>query len=142
MKTDGDDKIDTNGIVENARELMGRDFEERKPGMTRCSHGFQRRYLCKQDFPEFGAAFAESNRRRGKAFQINLKVKQPKFQISAKDPEGKVGTYFDIRDGSRTVVGGTVEKPDLELEFKSIPHLNAFFAGKSKRFPKTTGLTT
>ncbi len=69
-----------------------------------------------------------------------FKGKTAKVQISAKDPEGKVGTYFDIRDGSWTVVGGTVEKPDLELEFKSIPHLNAFFAGKSKKFPKIIGL--
>ncbi len=37
-------------------------------------------------------------------------------------------------------MGGTVERPDLELEFGSIPHLNAFFAGKSKKFTKIIGL--
>lgn len=61
-------------------------------------------------------------------------------QISAKDSEGKVGTHFLIENGVFTVVKGTHEKPTLELEFQSIPDLNNFFAGKSKKLPKIKGL--
>jgi hypothetical protein len=60
-------------------------------------------------------------------------------QISADDPDGKVGTYFNIQNGAWNVVKGIAEKADLELEFQSIPHLNGFFAGKSKKFPRIKG---
>ncbi|MCT4544378.1 MAG: hypothetical protein N4A63_12605 [Vallitalea sp.] len=59
--------------------------------------------------------------------------------ISAKDADGKVGTHFIIEDGIFTVVKGTNDKCDVELEFKSIPDLNSFFAGKSKKLPKIKG---
>lgn len=65
--------------------------------------------------------------------------KTAKIQISAIVPEGKVGTHFDIKYGVWTVVKGTTEKPELELEFKSISALNSFFAGKSKKLPKIKG---
>ena len=79
---------------------------------------------------------AESRKELGKRFD----GKTAKIQISAKDPNGKVGTYFDINNGEWTVVCRTTEKPDLELEFQSIPDLNNFFAGKSKKLPKIKGL--
>lgn len=62
------------------------------------------------------------------------------IQISAKDSGGKVGTHFVIADGSWTVIKGTAEKCDIELEFQSIPAFNVFFAGKSKKLPKIKGL--
>lgn len=69
-----------------------------------------------------------------------FKSKNAIVQISAKDKEEKVGTHFLIEDGIFTVVKGTYGKPDLELEFQSIPDLNNFFAGKSKKLPKIKGL--
>jgi hypothetical protein len=38
-----------------------------------------------------------------------------------------------------TVVKGTTEKPDLELEFPSITAFNNFFSGKSKKLPRIKG---
>jgi hypothetical protein len=61
------------------------------------------------------------------------------IQVSAKDDNGKVGTHFEIDNGSWKVVKGVVENSDIELEFKSIPDLNSFFAGKSKKLPKIKG---
>lgn len=63
-------------------------------------------------------------------------------QISARDPNTiKVGTHFVIENGQWFVKCGTVEKADLELEFKSIPDLNNFFSGKSKKLPKIKGIS-
>jgi hypothetical protein len=59
--------------------------------------------------------------------------------ISAKDPEGKVGTHYIIEDSNFTVIKGCHEKCDIELEFSSIKSLNDFFAGKSKKLPKIKG---
>lgn len=78
----------------------------------------------------------DSNENLAKPF----KGKTATVQISAKDPEGKVATHFDIRNGTWTVKKGFIENPELELEFGSIPHLNKFFAGRSKKFPKIKGL--
>lgn len=62
-------------------------------------------------------------------------------QISARDGDGKVGTHFIIEKGAWKVVPGISEnKPDIELEFPSIPRLNSFFQGKSKALPKIHGL--
>lgn len=69
-----------------------------------------------------------------------FKGKNAVIQISAKDLEGKVGTHYVINDGEFTVVKGATSDPDIELEFNSIPDLNAFFAGKSKKLPKIKGL--
>lgn len=77
----------------------------------------------------------ESKENLGKKF----KKKNAIVGISAKDPDGKVGTHYIIEDGCFTVVRGAHEKCDLELEFKSIPDLNNFFAGKSKKLPKIKG---
>jgi hypothetical protein len=65
--------------------------------------------------------------------------KTGKIQISALDSNGKVGTHFIIKDGIWTVVKGTTDTWDIELEFKSIPHLNSFFAGKTKKLPRIKG---
>ncbi|MCM1991186.1 hypothetical protein [Oceanirhabdus seepicola] len=61
------------------------------------------------------------------------------IQISAKDSDGKVGTHYKVEDGLWTVVKGITPSPDIELEFKSIPALNNFFRGKSKKLPKIRG---
>ncbi len=61
-------------------------------------------------------------------------------QISAKDEEGKVGTHFIIEDGKWLVKRGLYdENPHVELEFGSIPELNGFFKGTSKKLPKMRG---
>lgn len=65
--------------------------------------------------------------------------KTAKVQISARDSDGKVATYFDIQDGLWMVCKGVTEQPDLELEFSSIAAMNSFFAGKSKKLPKIKG---
>jgi hypothetical protein len=69
-----------------------------------------------------------------------FKGKNSIIQVSAKDTEGKVGTHFVIEEGEWNVVKGINENPDLELEFQSIPDLNNFFAGKSKKLPKIKGM--
>ena len=58
---------------------------------------------------------------------------------SGQDP-ARVGTYFTVTDGAIAVARGLAEKPDVELAFPSIEAFNGFFSGKSKRFPKITGL--
>ncbi|WBW94873.1 hypothetical protein [Oceanirhabdus sp. W0125-5] len=68
-----------------------------------------------------------------------FKNKTALIQISAKDSECKVGTHYKIENGSWTVIKGTTSSPDIELEFKSIPALNNFFRGKSKKLPKIKG---
>lgn len=70
----------------------------------------------------------------------SFKGKNAKVQISALNEAEKVGTYYIISDGVFTVFKGTVEKPDLELEFKSIPDLNNFFKGSSKKLPRIRGI--
>lgn len=56
------------------------------------------------------------------------------FQVSALDPNvegGKVGTYFEVVDGEWTVKNDQVaENPDVDLEFKTLEAMNAFFKGK------------
>ena len=59
--------------------------------------------------------------------------------VSVKDPDGKVGTHYIIENGDFTVVKGSNDKCDVELEFRSIKDLNDFFAGKSKKLPKIKG---
>lgn len=78
----------------------------------------------------------ESEEKFTKAFEN----KNASVQVSAKDEEGKVATHFLIEKGKWTVVKGVIEAPDLELEFSSIPHLNGFFSGKSKKLPKIKGM--
>ncbi|MDR1634100.1 MAG: hypothetical protein LBS27_04100 [Bifidobacteriaceae bacterium] len=54
-------------------------------------------------------------------------------QISARDGAGKVATHFVIADGEWTVKNDQVaELADVELEFGSIPAMNAFFKGSIK----------
>jgi hypothetical protein len=70
------------------------------------------------------------------------KGKNATCQISAKTDDGKVGTHFLIEDGNWTVKTGLSEKkPDVELEFSSIPHLNGYFQGKTKKLPKIIGFS-
>lgn len=54
---------------------------------------------------------------------------------------GLTGMHYEIEDGHFTVKLNTVDNPDVELKFKSIPAMNAFFAGKSKALPKIKGFT-
>lgn len=61
------------------------------------------------------------------------------IQVSAKTEGKKVGTHFVIEAGEVTVKTGTAEKPDVELQFKSIKSLNDFFKGKSKMLPHIRG---
>jgi hypothetical protein len=55
-------------------------------------------------------------------------------QVGAQDPDapaGKVATHFVINNGEWLVHADKVtENPHLELEFKSVPAMNAFFKGK------------
>lgn len=60
-------------------------------------------------------------------------------QISARTEAGKVGTHFIIERGEITVKTGIAQKPDLELQFKSIKAFNDFFKGKSKMLPRIRG---
>lgn len=68
------------------------------------------------------------------------KNKSAKIQISARGDKEKVGTHYIIENGKWTVVKGVIEDVDVELEFSSIPHLNSFFSGKSKKLPKIKGI--
>ncbi len=67
-------------------------------------------------------------------------------QVSALDPdapEGKVATHFVINSGEWLVHTDKVTKaPHVELEFKSIPAMNAFFKGSigPKTLPKMKGV--
>lgn len=79
---------------------------------------------------------AESNERLKNKFKNTNAI----VQVSALDGDGKVGTHFLIKNGEWTVVTGTSEKPDLELEFKSIGDFNGFFSGKSKKLPSLKGI--
>jgi hypothetical protein len=79
---------------------------------------------------------AESSEKLKKKFRDTDAI----VQVSALDENGKAGTHFIIKNGEWTVAKGTAEKPDLELEFKSIGDLNGFFSGKSKKLPKLKGL--
>lgn len=69
-----------------------------------------------------------------------FKGKSGKVQISAMSKEGKVGTHYIIGNGEIEVKLGITEKPDLELEFKSIESFNGFFKGSSKKLPKIKGI--
>lgn len=68
-----------------------------------------------------------------------FKGKNAKVQVSAKENGDKVGTHFIIEEGTWKVFKGITEKPDIELEFQSIPALNKFFSGRSKKLPKIKG---
>jgi hypothetical protein len=67
-------------------------------------------------------------------------------QISALAPDapgGKVATHFQIESGEWTVRNDQVcPSPDVELQFKSIPAMNAFFKGKigPATLPKMRGV--
>lgn len=70
----------------------------------------------------------------------SFKGKSGKVQISAITKENKVGTHYIIENGEIQVKLGLTEKPDLELEFKSIEDFNGFFKGTSKKLPKIKGI--
>ena len=59
------------------------------------------------------------------------------LQISALDSEvegGKYATHFIITEGEwETKLNSAHEAPDVELEFKNIETMNAFFKGNSRR---------
>lgn len=65
-------------------------------------------------------------------------------QISALDPEspqGKSGTHFVINSGNWLVHNDKLTRdPHVELEFKSIEAMNAFFKGDMKQLPKMKGV--
>ena len=73
-------------------------------------------------------------------FSKSFKGKSGVVQFSALDEGVKSGMHFVITDGAFTVVLGIAEKPDLEFEFPTIPHFNAFFTGKTKKLPKIRGM--
>lgn len=78
----------------------------------------------------------ESDEKRKKSFEnINAIV-----QVSAKNEKEKVGTHYIIEEGNWSVVKGVIDTADIELEFSSIPHLNGFFSGKSKKLPRIKGI--
>lgn len=62
------------------------------------------------------------------------------FQVSALDSTGKKGMHFEVNEGQWTVHKSIVEKADVELEFQSVPLLNGFFKGTSKKLPKIKGI--
>lgn len=68
-----------------------------------------------------------------------FKEKNAVIQISARDEGTKLGTTFTIEEGNWRVSKELTEKPDVELEFKSISALNNFFSGRSKKLPKIKG---
>ena len=78
----------------------------------------------------------------------SLKVKFDKLttvlQISARDPEaegGKYSTHFIITEGEwETKLNAIHEAPDVELEFKDIETMNAFFKGNMLKLPKFKGI--
>lgn len=73
-------------------------------------------------------------------FAKSFRGKSGIVQFSALDEGEKSGMHFVIADGVFTVVLGLAEKPDLEFEFPTIPHFNAFFTGKTKKLPKIRGI--
>lgn len=62
-------------------------------------------------------------------------------QISCFNHEGgKNAVHFIFEAGTCTPVKGAFEgKPDLELEFSSMEHLNGFFKNETKKLPKMKG---
>lgn len=68
------------------------------------------------------------------------------LQVSALDPEaegGKYATHFIITEGVwETKLNSVHESPDVELEFKTIEAMNAFFKGKMgpSTLPKMRGV--
>lgn len=62
------------------------------------------------------------------------------IQIAAETPEGKWGTHFILASGDMTTHLGVHEAPDVELCFKSLEHLNAFFKNQTKALPKLKGI--
>jgi hypothetical protein len=82
---------------------------------------------------------------RNGVIQISALVQQEDAAIASLVPvEGKValvGTHFVVTDGEITVGLGPCEtKPNVELRFKNIPTLNAFFKGDMKALPKISGV--
>lgn len=78
---------------------------------------------------------AESEENFIKAF----KNKSGVIQVSVLNEEEKLGTYLVVDRGQWKVSKGLAEKADVELQFSSIPHLNLFFKGKTKKMPKIKG---
>lgn len=78
----------------------------------------------------------------------SLKAKFDKItavlQISALDndaPGGKYATHFIITEGEwETKLDSAHEAPDVELEFKDIETMNAFFKGNMLKLPKFKGI--
>lgn len=68
------------------------------------------------------------------------------LQVSALDPEaegGKVATHFIITEGEwETKLNSVHESPDVELQFKTLEAMNAFFKGKigPATLPKMVGV--
>ena len=73
-------------------------------------------------------------------FARSFKGKSGVVQFSALDDGVKSGMHFVIEDGVFTAALGLAEKPDLEFEFPTLPHFNAFFTDKTKKLPKIRGL--
>lgn len=70
----------------------------------------------------------------------SFRGRNAKIQISALNESEKLGTHYIVEDGIFNVFKGTIEKPDLELEFKNVPDLNNFFKGTSKKLPRIRGI--
>lgn len=63
------------------------------------------------------------------------------LQIRAQDGDDVWATHFVLDNGAWTTVPGAASEPDVELVFKDLPRVNAFFKGTSKQLPKIRGLT-
>lgn len=61
-------------------------------------------------------------------------------QVSAGAGETRIGTHFVVEGGKLAAARGLHPGPDVELSFRDVGALNAFFSGKSKRLPKVSGL--
>jgi hypothetical protein len=90
-------------------------------------------------------ALKKSFRGKNGVIQISALVQPEDAAIAGIVPvEGKaalVGTHFIVTDGEITVgLGPSGAKPGVELRFKNIPTLNAFFKGDMKALPKISGV--
>lgn len=74
-------------------------------------------------------------------FQKDWEGKSAVCQISCKTEDGKKGTHFIFEDCKCNPIKGVYEGDDLalDLEFKSMTHLNNFFTGKVMPLPKMKG---
>lgn len=72
--------------------------------------------------------------KRRQVCQISCIVKKQDLNIE------KDGIHFIFENGSCTPIKGcSLEPVDLDLEFKSLEHLNLFFKSKTSRLPKLKG---